>query len=70
MSTVVVSAEQKKRSRNVGLTLVVLGIVAGTIFTNRPGDAGFKLLDDYIFVIPARPFASALANGRAGITKM
>ena len=61
MSTVVVSAEQKKRSRNVGLTLVVLGIVAGTIFTNRPGDAGFKLLDDYIFVIPARPFASALA---------
>ena len=61
MSTVVVSAEQKKRSRNVGLTLVVLGVVAGAIFTNRPGDAGFKLLDDYIFVIPARPFATALA---------
>jgi len=61
VSTAVVSAEQKKRSRNVGLTLVVLGIVAGAIFTNRPGDAGFKLLDDYIFVIPARPFASALA---------
>jgi len=61
VSTVVVSAEQKKRSRNVGLTLVVLGIVAGAIFTNRPGDAGFKLLDDYIFVIPARPFATALA---------
>lgn len=58
---VVVSAEQKKRSRNVGLTLVVLGVVAGTIFTNRPGDAGFKLLDDYVFVIPARPFATALA---------
>ena len=57
----VISAEQKKRSRNVGLTLVVLGVVAGSIFTNRPGDAGFKLLDDYIFVIPARPFASALA---------
>ncbi|MFZ9818854.1 MAG: ABC transporter permease [Ilumatobacteraceae bacterium] len=61
MSTAVVSAEQKKRSRNVGLTFVVLGIVAGAIFTNRPGDAGFKLLDDYIFVIPARPFATALA---------
>ncbi len=60
-SSVVISAEQKKRSRNVGLTLVVLGVVAGSIFTNRPGDAGFKLLDDYIFVIPARPFASALA---------
>ena len=57
----VISAEQRKRSRNVGLTLVVLGVVAGSIFTNRPGDAGFKLLDDYIFVIPARPFASALA---------
>ncbi len=61
MSAPVVSAEQKKRSRNVGLTLVVLGIIAGAIFTNRPGDAGFKLLDDYIFVIPARPFATALA---------
>jgi simple sugar transport system permease protein len=61
VSTAVVSAEQKKRSRNVGLTFVVLGIVAGAIFTNRPGDAGFKLLDDYIFVIPARPFATALA---------
>ncbi|MFM8811126.1 MAG: ABC transporter permease [Actinomycetota bacterium] len=60
-SSMVISAEQKKRSRNVGLTLVVLGVVAGSIFTNRPGDAGFKLLDDYIFVIPARPFASALA---------
>jgi simple sugar transport system permease protein len=61
VSAAVVSAEQKKRSRNVGLTLVVLGIIAGAIFTNRPGDAGFKLLDDYIFVIPARPFATALA---------
>lgn len=59
--TVVLSAEQKKRSRNVGLTMVVLGILAGSIFTNRPGDAGFKLLDDYVFVIPARPFATALA---------
>ena len=59
--TVVLSAEQKKRSRNVGLTMAVLGILAGSIFTNRPGDAGFKLLDDYVFVIPARPFATALA---------
>ncbi|MEY3353828.1 MAG: hypothetical protein RLZZ16_630, partial [Actinomycetota bacterium] len=41
-SSMVISAEQKKRSRNVGLTLVVLGVVAGSIFTNRPGDAGFK----------------------------
>ena len=34
--TVVLSAEQKNRSRNVGLTMVVLGIVSGSIFTNRP----------------------------------
>ena len=61
VANVVVSAEQKKRSRNVGLTLVVLGVIAGSIFTNRPGDAGFKLLDDYVFSIPARPFATALA---------
>ena len=61
VANVVLSAEQKKRSRNVGLTLVVLGVIAGAVFTNRPGDAGFKLLDDYVFVIPARPFATALA---------
>lgn len=61
VGSVVLSAEQKKRSRNVGLTMVVLGVVAGSIFTNRPGDAGFKLLEDYVFVIPARPFATALA---------
>lgn len=60
-SVVVLSTEQRKRARNVGLVYVVLGIVAAVIFTNRPGDAGFKLLDDFIFVIPARPFASALA---------
>lgn len=60
-SVVVLSTEQRKRARNVGLVYVVLGIVAAVLFTNRPGDAGFKLLDDFIFVIPARPFASALA---------
>lgn len=60
-SVVVLSTEQRKRARNVGLVYVALGIVAAVIFTNRPGDAGFKLLDDFIFVIPARPFASALA---------
>ncbi|MHB1091003.1 MAG: ABC transporter permease [Ilumatobacteraceae bacterium] len=60
-SAVVSSAEQRKRARNVGITYVVLGLVAAVIFTNRPGDAGFKLNSDFIFVIPARPFASALA---------
>lgn len=58
---VVLSSEQRKRARNVGFTYVVLGLVSAVLFTNRPGDAGFKLQTDYIFVIPARPFASALA---------
>lgn len=60
-SVVVLSAEQRKRARNVGFSYVVLGLVAAVIFTNRPGDAGFKLLTDFTFVIPARPFAWALA---------
>lgn len=60
-SVVVLSAEQRKRARNVGFAYVVLGLIAAVIFTNRPGNAGFKLLDDFIFVIPVRPFAWALA---------
>lgn len=60
-SGVVLSTEQRTRARHIGFTYVILGLVAAVIFTNRPGDAGFKLLDDFIFVIPARPFASVLA---------
>ena len=56
-----ISAEQRKQARSVGFTLVVLGIVAAFVLGNRPGDAGFKLLDSYIFVIPAQPFARILA---------
>ena len=56
-----ISAEQKKRSRNVGMTFVFLGIVSGIFFAGRPGDAGFKLLDSFTFVIPSQPFARALA---------
>jgi simple sugar transport system permease protein len=56
-----VSAEQRKQARSVGFTLVVLGIVAAFVLGNRPGDAGFKLVDSYIFVIPAQPFARILA---------
>ena len=56
-----ISAEQRKQARSVGFTLVVLGIVAAFVLGNRPGDAGFKLVDSYIFVIPAQPFARILA---------
>ncbi|MEO5973660.1 MAG: ABC transporter permease [Ilumatobacteraceae bacterium] len=60
-SVKVLSSEQRKRARNVGFAYVVLGLVSAVIFTNRPGNAGFKLQDDYLLVVPARPFASALA---------
>ncbi len=59
--TPLISAEQRKQARSVGFTLVVLGIVAAFVLGNRPGDAGFKLIDSYIFVIPAQPFARILA---------
>ena len=56
-----VSAEQRKQARSVGFTLVVLGIVAAFVLGNRPGDAGFKLVESFTLVLPAQPFAQALA---------
>ena len=55
------SLEQRKRSRNVGLSLIFLALVSAFFLSARPGDAGFKLVESFTLVLPAQPFAQALA---------
>ncbi|NDG77006.1 MAG: ABC transporter permease, partial [Acidimicrobiia bacterium] len=56
----VVSAEQRKRARSVGITYLVLAMVCFFIFTRRPGDAGFRITETSQFTLPAQGFGWAL----------
>jgi len=55
------SLEQKKRSRNVGFSLIFLALISAFFLSARPGDAGFKLVESFTLVLPAQSFAQALA---------
>lgn len=57
---IVVSAEQRKRARGIGITYLVLAAVCLGIFTRRPGDAGFKFSETGQFTLPAQGFAWVL----------
>jgi simple sugar transport system permease protein len=57
---IVVSAEQRKRARSIGITYLVLAAVCLGIFTSRPGDAGFKISETGQFTLPAQGFAWVL----------
>ncbi len=57
---IVVSAEQRKRARSIGITYLVLAAVCLGIFTRRPGDAGFKISETGQFTLPAQGFAWVL----------
>jgi simple sugar transport system permease protein len=59
-SGTVVSAEQRKRARNVGFAYLVLAMVCFFVFTRRPGDAGFKISETSQFTLPAQGFGWAL----------
>ena len=53
-----ISAEQKKRARNVGFGYFGLAIVTLSIFSRRPGDASFKLTEGgFSLTLPAQQFA-------------
>jgi simple sugar transport system permease protein len=52
----VVSAEQRKRARNVGLAYLVLAMVCLFVFTRRSGDAGFRISETSQFTLPAQGF--------------
>lgn len=60
-ATPLMSNEQRKRARNVGLSLIFLALISAFFFSGRPGDAGFKLVDSFTLVLPSQPFARALA---------
>ena len=57
---IVVSAEQRKRARSIGITYLVLAAVCLGIFTRRPGSAGFKFSETSQFTLPAQGFAWVL----------
>jgi len=57
---IVVSAEQRKRARSIGITYLVLAAVCLGIFTRRPGDAGFRISETGQFTLPAQGFAWVL----------
>ena len=53
-----VSAEQKKRARNVGFGYLGLAVITLAVFSRRPGDAGFKLTESGTsLTLPAQQFA-------------
>jgi hypothetical protein len=53
-----ISAEQKKRARNVGFGYLGLAVITLVIFSRRPGDAGFRLTEGgFSLSLPAQQFA-------------
>jgi hypothetical protein len=53
-----ISAEQKKRARNVGYGYLGLAVITLVIFSRRPGDAGFRLTEGgFSLTLPAQQFA-------------
>ena len=53
-----ISAEQKKRARNVGFGYFGLAIITLSVFSRRPGDASFKLAEGgFSLTLPEQQFA-------------
>ncbi|MFZ9459967.1 MAG: ABC transporter permease, partial [Ilumatobacteraceae bacterium] len=53
-----ISAEQKKRARNVGYGYLGLAVITLVIFSRRPGDASFRLTEEgFALTLPAQQFA-------------
>ncbi|MFM8505320.1 MAG: ABC transporter permease, partial [Acidimicrobiaceae bacterium] len=53
-----ISAEQKKRARNVGYGYLGLAVITLVVFSRRPGDAGFRLTEGgFSLTLPAQQFA-------------
>lgn len=65
-STVMLSAEQRKHARNLGVTLIILGVVAAIVFTRNAGTSGFTLTDSFTLNVPSQRFAQVLAVALVG----
>lgn len=62
MSQVVkLSLVESKHSRNLGIVLILLGVVSGVIFGNESGTAGFQLTESWIVDIPVQRFSQILS---------
>ena len=64
--TVMLSAEQRKQSRNTGITLIVLGVISAVFFTQDAGSAGFGLTENFTLNLPSQRFAQVLAIALVG----
>lgn len=60
MTAIVQSAEQRKRARNVGVAYLVLAAVTLFLFTQRSGNAGFRLTATSTLSLPAQAFGYSL----------
>jgi general nucleoside transport system permease protein len=58
-----ITDEDRKRSRNVGITYLVLGVVTLLVFTRRSGDAAFGIGGGDSVNVPASPMAWAAGVG-------
>lgn len=61
------SAEQRKRARNVGFAYLVLAMVCFFIFTRRSGNAGFRTSETGQFSLPAQALGWALGVVLVGL---
>jgi hypothetical protein len=65
-TSVSLSAEQRKQSRNTGVTLIVLGVISAVFFTQDGGTAGFGLTESFTLNLPSQRFAQVLAVALVG----
>jgi len=65
-ATVMLSAEQRKQSRNTGITLIILGVISAVFFTQDGGSAGFRLTESFILDLPSQRLAQVLAVALVG----
>ena len=65
-ASVSLSAEQRKQSRNTGVSLIVLGVIAAVFFTRDGGTAGFDLTESFTLDLPSQRFAQILAVALVG----
>ncbi|MFM8867328.1 MAG: ABC transporter permease, partial [Ilumatobacteraceae bacterium] len=65
-ATVMLSAEQRKQSRNTGITLIILGVISAVFFTRDGGPAGFGLTESFTLDLPSQRFAQVLAVALVG----
>lgn len=55
------SLVESKHSRNLGVVMILLGVISVVVFGNKNGNAGFLLTESWIVNIPVQRFSQILA---------